>query len=266
MHVATLQQELLGLGFDPGPLDGILGFRTYSAINQVLEQFGATGWRYWSLDRRQIAAEQCVYKALGIEVGEIDGLVGPQTRYAREAYPTVKAAGRLPTWRDPLMAPKPGDLTKSFWPQQADVERFYGPVGQNQAQLQLPYLMRLAWDKEKVIARFSIHEKVHDSALRVLKRVLEYYGENEIRRLGLDLFGGCLNVRKMRGGSAYSMHSWGIAIDFDPECNQLHWGRDRARLARPEYDAFWRFWTEEGWVSLGQARNFDWMHVQAARL
>jgi len=57
----------------------------------------------------------------------------------------------------------------------------------------------------------------------------------------------------------------GGSADFDPERNRLQWGRDRAAFARPEYDAWWRQWEEEGWVSLGRTANFDWMHVQAAR-
>lgn len=61
-------------------------------------------------------------------------------------------------------------------------------------------------------------------------------------------------------------HAWGLAIDWDPAHNKLKWGRDRARLARPEYDTWWRLWEEEGWVSLGRTRNFDWMHVQAVKL
>jgi hypothetical protein len=96
--------------------------------------------------------------------------------------------------------------------------------------------------------------------------VLQHYGPDKVRQLGLDLFGGCLNVRKMRGGSAWSMHSWGIAFDFDPDRNQLKWGRDRAVFARPEYQKWWELWEEEGAVSLGRARNFDWMHVQFASL
>ena len=96
--------------------------------------------------------------------------------------------------------------------------------------------------------------------------MLEEYGEEEIVRLRLDLWGGCLNVRKMRGGTRYSMHSWGIAVDYDPDRNRLKWGRDRAAFAGPDYDVWWRFWEEEGWVSLGRTRNIDWMHVQAAKL
>ncbi|MCB1809828.1 MAG: M15 family peptidase, partial [Candidatus Competibacteraceae bacterium] len=70
----------------------------------------------------------------------------------------------------------------------------------------------------------------------------------------------------MRGGSNWSAHSWGIALDWDPEHNQLKWMHDQASLASSDYDDWWRFWEEEGWVSLGRSRNFDWMHVQAAKL
>jgi hypothetical protein len=55
-------------------------------------------------------------------------------------------------------------------------------------------------------------------------------------------------------------------MDWDPERNQLKWGRDRASLDASVYDFWWRTWEAEGWVSLGRSRNFDWMHVQAARL
>lgn len=51
-----------------------------------------------------------------------------------------------------------------------------------------------------------------------------------------------------------------------PDRNQLKMGRDRAVFARPDYDVWWRCWEEEGWTSLGRTRNYDWMHVQAARL
>ena len=84
--------------------------------------------------------------------------------------------------------------------------------------------------------------------------------------MGLDLWGGCHNIRPIRGGTRRSAHSWGIAIDFDSDRNQLHWGRDKATFAKPEYDYWWKYWEEEGWVSLGRIRNFDWMHLQAARL
>lgn len=152
------------------------------------------------------------------------------------------------------------------WPRQADCRAFYGAPGKNQTKLILPYPMRIAWDKRKTLNSFTIHSKCAESAERVLQRTFDHYGMEKIRELGLDLFGGCFNNRPMRGGSQLSMHAFACAIDFDPERNQLKWSRDRARLAKADCAKFWEFWEAEGWVSLGRARNFDWMHVQAARL
>lgn len=156
----------------------------------------------------------------------------------------------------------------AIWPKQnaASMNAFFGKVGTNQTTLILPYTMRLAWDTKVPIYKFSINKRCHDSAKRALTRVLNEYGIDEIKRLRLDLFGGCLNVRKMRGGSNWSIHAWGAAIDFDPDRNQLKWGKDQASFAKPEYKKWWKAWEDEGWVSLGRARNFDWMHVQAANL
>lgn len=152
------------------------------------------------------------------------------------------------------------------WPTQSKVWAFYGEPGANQTLLILPYPMKIAWDKNKVITKFSVHKKVHDSAKKCFVEVAKAYDEKARAALGLDLFGGCLNVRKMRGGTSWSMHSWGIAIDFDPERNALRQSAKTARLARPDAVAFWKIWEAEGWVSLGRTRDYDWMHVQAARL
>jgi hypothetical protein len=132
--------------------------------------------------------------------------------------------------------------------------------------LELPFKMRIAWDLKKEITGFSIHAKAHDSAARVFDKIWNHYGEEGIREIGVDLFGGCYNCRKMKGGTSWSMHSWAIAIDFDPARNKLKWNHLHARLAKPDAEKFWQFWEEEGWLSLGRARDFDWMHVQAARL
>jgi len=87
-----------------------------------------------------------------------------------------------------------------------------------------------------------------------------------VRQLGLDLYGGGYALRDKRGGSTPATHAWGIAFDFDPGHNQLKWSDARARFARPDYAAWWQCWEAEGWVSLGRTRNYDWMHVQAARV
>lgn len=196
-----------------------------------------------------------------------DGKVGPNTEAAlRPPSPLVRADVMglpIPAPEKPVL---PKDGLQDQWPFQKDCMKFYGGVGLHQTTLRLPFKMKLAWDLKTEVERISVHEKVHQSAARAFDKIASAYDEAARKKLGLDLFGGSLNVRVMRGGSAYSMHSWGIAIDFDPARNQLKWGRDKARLAKPDAEEFWKIWESEGWVSLGRAANRDWMHVQAARL
>lgn len=139
----------------------------------------------------------------------------------------------------------------------------FGRVGEHQAKLVLPYPMRLAWDLDVTVRRFTCHEKVRDSLGSCLRRILDHYGSiDEVRSAGMDLFGGCLNVRKKRGGSTWSIHSWGAAIDLDPANNKLRWNRERATMPEEIMDIF----ESEGWTSLGRATDRDYMHFQAATL
>ena len=156
----------------------------------------------------------------------------------------------------------------SQWPKQdsKSMTEFYGPVGTGQTTLKLPYAMRLTWAPGQKITQITCHSKVADSLRSIFMETLTQYGEGRVVSLGLDRFSGCLNVRKMRGGNAWSIHSWGAAVDLDDERNQLRWNKTRAVFARPEYVPFWSIVAGHGWVSLGQARDFDWMHFQAARL
>lgn len=268
MDNKSLQEVLRTGGHYAGAIDGIIGPKSQAAIEKYLaEKAPKVPWKRWGLKRRMTAVAQLTYKSIGIETGIVDGLMGPQTRHAQESWLHHSRTGKLPeNWRDDVPASKPGKAVKNNWPTQRGVPRFFGKPGSNQVSLTIPYPMRIAWNKRQTITRFSCHAKVKDSMERVLLQVREHYGLGEIKRLRLDLFGGCLNVRKMRGGSRWSMHAWGIAVDIDPERNQLRWGRDRATLDGPEYDAWWEAWEAEGWTSLGRVRNFDWMHVQAARI
>lgn len=155
------------------------------------------------------------------------------------------------------------------WPTQAGVRSYFGEPGSPQAtagMVDLAYPMKIAWDKSQIIKRFRCHAKVEAPLERIFQQTLAHYGQAEITRLGLDIFGGCYNYRPMRGGNNWSMHAFGIAVDLDPENNQLKWGKDRARFAKPEYEPFWKIVEREGALSLGRAKNYDWMHFQFARL
>jgi len=128
--------------------------------------------------------------------------------------------------------------------------------------IQLPYPMRLAWDLDVKVTRMSCHKDVADKFLAVFNDLLCHYGYDEIVRLGIDLFGGCFNYRRMRGGSSWSLHSWGIAIDLDPARNKLKESRRTARFARPEYKPMIDIFYNHGFISLGVERNFDFMHFE----
>ena len=266
--VRAVQRALIAEGFNPGEVDGKTGSRTYGAVNQALQRRTADladDWLQWSDSRKTVAYLQLLCKDQDIEVGRIDGFWGPQTEYAFDTLSYYLEHGELPRpWRDET----PLDANPNDWPQQdeAEIIQFYGQRGQNLVKLEVPYPHRLAWNLRQNVPYFYCHAKVHDSAKRVLQRVVDHYGVDRIKELGLDLYAGCFNERKMRGGTRWSLHSWGIAIDYDSKRNQFNWGRDRAAFAHPDYDAWWRFWEEEGWLSLGRSRNFDWMHVQAAKL
>ena len=246
-------------GLNAGIEDGILGEKTISALNNV-EGLNLE----WSRTRRLIAYLQMQSNNNGIDAGIIDGYWGPQTETAVEILSEFINTGVMPIkWRDII----PLNINPNNWPKsdETSLVSFYGNRGENQVRVQLPYPHRLAWDKRIIINSFYCHEKVQESIFGILTKVLNHYGQDEIRNLGLDLWGGCLNERKMRGGSKWSTHSWGIALDYNPDFNRLKWGREKAVFAKTEYDKWWQFWENEGWISLGRTKNYDWMHIQAIK-
>jgi len=287
MDVRDVQSRLAAARLYDGQVDGDPGNLTKAAVKAFLLQQAVEGFDSWGFARRLVAAQQLLCRIDGIEVGKVDGIAGTQTRYAFEIYDGRKANGGRPAaaieaWRDDAAAPQAvpsRDLapvtssqisapsSRPVWPKQSGMDAFYGPKGTGQVVMTTPYPMRLAWDLGSKVTRFSCHGLVRESLERLFARTRDHYGPAEIQRLRLDLFGGCLNVRKMRGSStAWSIHSWGCAVDIDPEHNGLKMHRAQASLDNPEYDPFWRFVYDEGAIGLGRERDYDWMHFQFARL
>lgn len=157
-------------------------------------------------------------------------------------------------------------LRLGIWPKEKDVRTFFGNAGENLTIIDLPYPMRLAWSHGQTVSRITCHKYVAEPLKRILKNTLEHYGYERIVKLGLDLFGGCFNDRDKVGGTTKSMHAYGIAVDLDPDRNQLKWGRNKAAFAKSDYDAFWSYVEAEGGYSLGRKKNYDWMHFQFAQL
>lgn len=242
-------------------VDGMAGKKTFAALMQV-----SAIPTHWEDERKLVGYIQHICQLEDINAGPVDGYWGPQTDYGYSKLKEALTTGQpQQPWRDDEgigATPVAGS-----WPvqTQSELERYYGPVGTNQTSVVLPYPVKIAWMTDRTITKFSCHEKVADSLVRVLTRVKDHYGD-DISDLGLDLWGGCLNVRKMRGGSKWSTHAWGIAIDWDPARNRLRWNHTRANFAKPVYNKWWELWEEEGAVSLGRTRDYDWMHVQFAKV
>jgi hypothetical protein len=215
---------------------------------------------------------QLFLQSAGYKLPVADGAFGPQTERETIKFQishALKPDGVVgeKTWKFVTKVSENTPLSQK-WPKQDynSMVNFYGPVGENQTSLELPYQMKLAWDTNIIVKKITCHQKVASSLHTILENTLKTYGQKDVEKLRLDMFGGCINVRRMRGGSSWSIHSWGAAYDLDPDNNQLKWGRDRATFAKKEYEDYWKIVESEGWTSLGRSRNFDWMHAQAAYL
>lgn len=128
--------------------------------------------------------------------------------------------------------------------------------------IDLPFPLRLAWQKNTIVKRISCHKDIAEALKAVFKDILDFYGFEKIKELGIDLYGGCFAYRKMRGGSSLSVHAFGLAIDLDPDRNKLKETSKTARFARPEYKQMIDIFYKHGFISLGREKNYDWMHFQ----
>jgi hypothetical protein len=150
----------------------------------------------------------------------------------------------------------------------AELVRKYGSPSESGSpylkKIDLPYPMILSWDKGTKINSLRCHKLIADKLLNVFNEILKEYTLQRIKELGIDLYGGCFAYRKMRGGNDWSRHSWGVAVDLDPERNQLRETKKTARFARPEYKPMIDIFYKNGFRSLGVEKDFDWMHFEIA--
>lgn len=265
-----IQRLLTAVGYYNAGIDGDFGPKSWEATRKLLTRHKPEAFE-WRNDRQKIAAVQIVLHHAGYEPGDIDGYYGPNTREAFNTWDYFQSHGKaeiLPG-RTVEEINTAEDELEFKWPSQKNVEKVFGKGGGPKAtagKVILPITMRIAWNLDQQIRQFNCHEKVAEPLTSIFNQAVSHYGESMFRELRLDLFGGCYNHRKMRGGTALSMHSYGIAVDLDPEWNQLRWGKDRAAFAQPSYDPFWRIVEAHGAISLGRERDYDWMHFQFATL
>lgn len=180
-----------------------------------------------------------------------DGIMGPLTLKAICTALGIAAPGKVPEW-----------------PSQAQVRlgtSIFGKPGNENALVNIVPAYPLYYDGKRV-ATIRVHREIAAHVQAALREVLEHYGADAISRLGLDQYGGSYNYRSNTGGSALSMHAWGIALDFAPATNAYSTKAPKATLSCPECNAWWEIWERHGAVSLGRSAGCDWMHVQFAKL
>jgi hypothetical protein len=102
---------------------------------------------------------------------------------------------------------------------------------------------------------------VHERCERSLRAVLVELAGGPHAGL-LERYAGVYNHRPMRGGSNWSLHAYGAAIDLDPGRNGLntHWPT-RATMPLDVMEVFAR----AGWLPAGAFWARDAMHFQATR-
>lgn len=188
-----------------------------------------------------------IQKKVGVTA---DGIIGPKT---------LEAICKALNIEEPV-------CTK--WPTQAEVrsgKSMFGKVGQegNLENIVPPYPLYYEGTQVKTI---RVHKLIASAVKNALQDVLDYYGLEAIRKLGLDQYSGSYNYRKTTSGASYSMHAWGIALDFAAEKNAYSTHKPKASLSVPACDKWWEIWESYGAVSLGRERDVDWMHLQFARL
>ena len=117
----------------------------------------------------------------------------------------------------------------------------------------------------KPVKSIRIHKLVADRLAAALQDIINHYGE-DIEKVapGACVYDGSYNFRSSRNSSSQSVHSWGLAIDFDAANNTMKMSAPKARLSQPIYEPFWDILEYHGFMSLGRHANYDHMHCQAA--
>lgn len=269
MNMFDVQRLLAAANYYRGAIDGVIGDQSKRAIQKVLEEHVARDkYDSWSWSRRAIAAGQRIlYYAGYTSVGAVDGRVGNATLGAMLEWNHFQVYRKpLELDRTPVLSE---GLNKTF-PRQVDCKTFYGMPGKEIVNrlttVHVPYPLRLDWDLGVLKHTVRLHERCADSGEEAFRLILKELGLIRIQNLGLDRFAGDHAHRTMRGGTSWSMHAYGCALDFFAQPNGLTTRCPQALFCKPEYKVFFDIWESLGWTSLGRAIGRDWMHVQAARL
>jgi hypothetical protein len=157
------------------------------------------------------------------------------------------------------LMPKPNPWPKS---DTRSLNAFYGDPAKGEVAPQLVKLdvrgIGLRYDS-KPVSSINVHRKCAESLGHVLEEVSKLAPTHS---WVLQQYAGVYNHRPMRGGTRWSLHAYGAAIDLAPGTNGLntHWPT-RSTMPLEVMECFAR----EGWLPAGAFWSRDAMHFQATR-
>lgn len=150
------------------------------------------------------------------------------------------------------------------WPSTdaASLRKFYGdPCDESQlTTITFPYPV---FYDGKIVRTARVHRKCAMSLLRVMTAIGNKYHSYEGIMEEIEDYGGCFNFRLKRGGSSYSLHAYGAAIDLDADDNTF---RDNWPMKADMPLEIMEEFAREGWVSAGAFWGYDAMHFQATKV
>jgi len=175
----------------------------------------------------------------------VDGFWGPKSQAACRAYLRSLM---------PSLNPWPAQ-------DQASLRAFYGEPGDegNLVMIEFPY--EIKYDG-KIVTRTRVHKKCAASLLRVLCAIRSRMeAVPDIAPEATD-YCGVFYFRAKRGGTSWSLHAWGAAIDLDADDNTF---RDTWPVVADMPLEIMEEFAREGWTSAAAFWGYDAMHFQATK-
>lgn len=261
-------------GFYDGGIDGDIGPKSQKAMQEIRARH-ASDFTFKhdqrSTTREMIACAQACLNVLGFEAGVVDGRDGHNTREALSGFMYWLVNGEREVVSRVSVLTRP--TASVDIPHQREVAKFYGDPNRGEAYMrsrlttiQLPFRMRIDYNLNQRTSKMTVHEKCAPSLYDAMVKVHDEYGITEMKRLGIDRYAGGFNYRKMRGGSSWSMHAYGCAVDFFARPNGLRMKCPQALFCGPEYRRFLDIMEAHNWLPAIRLWGADAMHFQQATI